>query len=437
MTEATDPISVLLSLQHRIREAETAEELGFIIVNETHALAPYRQAILWREGMGVVTISGLSAPEGSTPFVLWLARACRGLAAALPQGGRIDPGLLSERDRAEWSEWFPPHGFWLPLNGWGDRALGGVLLVRDGPWSDQDQALLNEIGHAYGHALSFFQKSRGATPRRKLSRLAWGAVVGGVALASLLPVPLTVLAPAELVAAHPAVVRSPLDGVIDKFHIAPNAQVREGQLLFDLDATTLIGKLEVAEKTLSTAEAEYRLTSQQAVFDPAAKSKLMVLSGRMEERAAEAAYLRGLLERIKVKAPRSGLAVLDDPSEWIGRPVSIGERVMSIADERDTEIEAWLAVGDAVDLDPGMKVTVFLNADPLHPVRASLRFVGYEAQSRSDSTVAYRLRATLMEEGTKPRLGLKGTARIEAGRVPILYWLVRRPLAAVRHMVGF
>ena len=79
---------------------------------------------------------------------------------------------------------------------------------------------------------------------------------------------------------------------------------------------------------------------------------------------------------------------------------------------------------------------MFLNADPLHPARATLRFAGYEAMSRPDGTVAYRLRATLTEGGDKPRLGLKGTARIDAGRVVLAYWLLRRPLSAIRHFVG-
>ncbi len=434
-----DPISALLHLQHRAREAATADELAFVMVNETHAMTPYRQGALWLEGKGVAALSGVSAPERGAPFGQWLDHVCRVLAGATAGGPptRIDPGTLSERYRTEWSEWLPDYGLWLPLSAPDGRRLGAVLLARDDEWGDSDIQFLAELAHAYGHALAYYLKAGEATAWRP-TRMTWIVGALAVAVVAAIPVPLTVLAPAEMVAAHPAVVRAPLDGVIDRFHVAPNAPVAEGAPLFDLDPTTLVGKLEVAEKTRATAEAEYRLSSQQAVFDPQAKSKLSVLSGRMEERAAEADYLRGLLQRIRVKAPRAGIAVLDDPSDWIGRPVAIGERVMSVADERDTEIEAWLAVGDAVDLAPGMKVTMFLNADPLHPARAALRFAGYEALGRPDGTVAYRLRAVLADDGTdKPRLGLKGTARVEAGRVALGYWVLRRPLAAARHFVGF
>lgn len=437
MTGGSDPLSVLLHLQRRAREAASAEELGFVMVNESHGLVPYRQAVLWLDGKGVAAISGVALPERTAPFAQWLERACRGLAVVLPRGGAIDPRLLSERDRGEWSDWFPPHGLWLPLSTPSGHCLGGLLLVRDGSWQEAEMALLREAVHAFGHALLLFRRSGKAGGGVRMGRLGWAAAVLALAAASAIPVPLTVLAPAEMVAARPAVVRSPLDGVIDRFHVAPNQVVSEGAALFDLDSTTLMGRIEVAEKTLATAEAEFRLVSQQAVYDGAAKSKLAALGGRVEERAAEAAHLRGLLERIRVRSPRAGIAVLDDPSEWIGRPVAIGERVMSVADEKDTEIEAWLAVGDAVDLVPGMAVTMFLNASPLNPLRARLRFVGYEAMARPDGTVAYRLRAVLAEGEDRPRLGLKGTARIEAGRVAAVYWLFRRPLAAIRHFVGF
>ena len=50
-------LGTLVQLLKRARQAETEQELAFIIVNETHNLVPYRQAVLWRrdrEGRGKV-----------------------------------------------------------------------------------------------------------------------------------------------------------------------------------------------------------------------------------------------------------------------------------------------------------------------------------------------------------------------------------------------
>ena len=40
-----DGLSTILNLERRSRRAESREELGFIIVNETHNLIPYRQSV--------------------------------------------------------------------------------------------------------------------------------------------------------------------------------------------------------------------------------------------------------------------------------------------------------------------------------------------------------------------------------------------------------
>ena len=249
-------------------------------------------------------------------------------------------------------------------------------------------------------------------------------------------VPLTVLAPAVIVAADPEVVRAPLDGIVSHMFVRPNVTVEPGQVLFELDSTSLDSRLEIARKALSRVRTEYEQAGQRGLFDPEAKARLVPLAGQMEERSAEVSYLQELRDRIRVTARREGVAVVDDPGEWIGRPVKIGERVMAIAGERDTEIEAWLAVGDVVELESGTPVTLFLNADPFHPVAGTVDYMAYRAQSRPDGSLAYRVRARIEEERERPRLGLKGTLRIESGRAVAAYWLLRRPLSELRQLLG-
>lgn len=432
--DASAGVVGLLNLLHRARDAASPLELAFIAVNESVTLVPYRQAVLWERGRGVTAVSGLPAPEANAPFTLWLERVCRTLGQS-GQVGAVDPHLLAERESAQWSEWLPPHGFWLPLT----RADAALLLAREEDWREDEVALLAELGHAYGHALAALRrpslwsewKARIQSRRRIVL-----AVVASVVVVALFPVPLTVLAPAEVVASDPAVIRAPLDGVVSRLDVVPNQRVLAGQLLFELDDTTLRGKVEVAEKSLVAAEAELRQVSQQAVFDPAAKPKLATLIGRREQQAAELEYLRGLLERIRIKAPSDGIAILDDPSEWIGRPISVGEKVMAVAGETDTEIEAWLAPSDVISLNEGAAVTVFLNVAPLSPVSARLTRVAYEASVRPDSSLAYRVRARV-EGSERPRLGLRGTARLSGERVSLIYWLLRRPIGAMRTWVGW
>lgn len=89
-----------------------------------------------------------------------------------------------------------------------------------------------------------------------------------------------------------------------------------------------------------------------------------------------------------------------------------------------------------IDLPENGPVTLFLNVDPIHPVRARLRYVGYESLMRPDGTIAHRVRAALTPGEEGPRLGLKGTVRLDGHRVPLIYWLLRRPMAVVRQTLG-
>jgi len=257
------------------------------------------------------------------------------------------------------------------------------------------------------------------------------------AAALLLPVPLTVLAPAELVPVNPAVIRAPLDGVVDRVLVLPNQPVRRDAPLFEFDRAGIQNKLQVAQRALGTLQAEYRQKAQQSLFDPASKSQLAPLQGQIAEKSTEIHYLRQLNERGMATSPRDGVALLDDPTEWIGRPVVTGEKIMMVADPHQIEVEAWLAPADAIRLPAGSPVRLFLNADPLRPVRASVRYVSHEASERPDGSYAYRVRASLSDPSNPPRLGLKGVARISGERVSLGYWIIRRPLAAVRAWLGW
>lgn len=469
--EQLQALTDLLHLGRRVREARDAMELGYIAMNETHRLAPYRQAVLWIDKR-VTALSGVVTPDANVPYIQWLNR----MVTALPKGQktmpcRIEPESLNEDVREEWDEWLPLHALWLPLPVIGNHFPGGgLLLARDEAWQEQEISLLNEWADIWVRAWALMNKPGvgeyahqlrtslyAALPTRGDARaLAWvlrhpaqwypalkAAWVRPrnrwllvIILAAIFPVRLSVLAPGELVPAHPAVVRAPLDGVIERILIQPNQIVKAGDKLFEFDRTTLASKLIVAVQSLASAEAEYRQHAQQALFDDKSKGLMAVALGRLEEKKSEVAYLGELNQRAVVTAPSAGRVLFDDPSEWVGRPVSTGEKVMMIATDDDVEIEAWLSPADVIDLQAGSPATLYLNTRPFSPLTGKVRYVSFEAQQRPDSQYAYRLRAALPKDAERGRAGLKGTAKVTGGWVPAVYWVLRKPLAVLRNFIG-
>jgi hypothetical protein len=95
-----------------------------------------------------------------------------------------------------------------------------------------------------------------------------------------------------------------------------------------------------------------------------------------------------------------------------------------------------LPVADAINLEPGAKVQFFLNIDPAAPISAELYFAAYQAEVTPDEALAYRLKARFRQTEALPRIGLKGTAKVFGSRVPFVYYVLRRPLAALRQWLG-
>jgi len=333
---------------------------------------------------------------------------------------------------------------------WRADLGGGLLLSGDQPWSTDDHLLLQEWTNVWHHAWLLHAPRTAWNWRRWRTacahwlmhqpgrpwcqqRRAQAAIAAVVAL--LCPVRLTVLAPAELVPARPAVIRAPLDGVIDQFQVAPNDRVESGQALFNFDQAPINARLQVAKEALATVGAEYRQLSQMALNDAKSKTQLAVVLGKMQEKQAEADYLQSQLERSRVTAPQAGIALFDDPSEWVGKPVQTGERIMRVAAPGDVEVEVWLPLADAIPLQPQAPVTLYLAAHPLSSISAQVRYASHDAVVRPDGSYAYRLRAHI-DSNDAARVGLKGTAKVYGGWVPLVYWVLRRPLAVVRQAVG-
>ena len=223
--------------------------------------------------------------------------------------------------------------------------------------------------------------------------------------------------------------------MIKTISVSPNQSVRQGDLLFTLDDTTLESRKQVAEKSLQVARADYLRAAQKAFTDLSSKAELAMLEAQVEEKKADLEYNEAMLARIKVRAEQDGIIIFTDANDWIGKPLTTGEKVMTLAKPQNTEVEAWVPVADAITLEEGSRVRMFLNTDPVNPLDATLYQASYEAELTPEGVLAFRIKANF--EGEKrPRVGLKGTAKIYGEKVSLFYYLMRRPLAAARQFLG-
>ncbi len=435
-------IQQFIALEERARAARTVPELIFSIANEPWQLANYRQGIVWqlRDGSPKLRIvSGLAQLAEDSPYTVWLRRLGQELAARIvEQPEFVAAGELPEQFAEGWREWLPEWLLVYPILAPDGTRVALVAYAVEQPPDDAQQELLGRLMGTYGHAWAALAPPKAAT-RAPLKR--W-AMVGGALLTLLLlalPVRLSVLAPAEVIALDAMAVSSPMDGVIKGFQVQPNQPVVKDQVLFTLDETTLRNRREVALKQLQVARADALSAAQKAFESDASRAELASLNGKVAEKQAEVVYVEDLLRRIEVRSPGDGVLVFGDVNDWQGKPVVTGERVALLADPKDAGVLIWLPVSEAINLEAGAEVKLYLQVAPLSPLVGALSQTSYQAVQSPEGVSAYRLRATFADAAEAQRIariGLKGTAKIFGERAPLAYYLFRRPLAALREFTG-
>ena len=442
----TKGLVTFLQLERSARKATTLQRLQFVIANETFRLFRFRQAAVWswreNEKPRVVTLSGISQIDVNAPYIHWLGDLLAEQAPRDEQPLRLlDAQDLDTRWQQGWNEYINGHMLLCPLRSNTGNPLGGLVMVRDEPWNDEETQLVDMLGEAYGHAWSgLLPGSRRWRMRRLLhalrSRPVWKLSALLLALAAFIPVRLSALAPASIIPIDPVAITSPLDGAIAHIDVAPNAPVARDEILFRIDDTHLRNQLAIAEKAHSVAQAEHLMAVQKAFADIDSKAQIAMLEARMEQKRSEIDYYRELLGKTQVRSPQAGVAIFSDPNAWIGKPVVVGEKIMDTADPGQVQIEVWLPVSDAINLLPGSEVILFLNTDPSQPLRGTLTQTSYQAELNHSGVLAFRLLARVDDSENLPRLGLHGTAKLYGEQVALIYYLLRRPAASLRQWIG-
>ena len=439
-------IADILLLQQQVRSKNTINELGYFLVNDTRKIAPYQVAIFYRhfqKHKKIESISGIPMPVKEAPFYIWLSSLCKIIVTKKLR----EPTILSKtsevcnfktHDIAEWDDFLPAKILWLPLLSSDGVCIGGMLLTRLEDWKADELRILHYWSSAIATSVELLSlKNRSIFSKLKNIKTAiWLGIL--VILFELLfvPVTLSVLAQAEVVPKDPIVIRAPLEGVIGEVLALPNKTVEKKALLITLDDSELKSRIDVAVQELEIAKAEYRRAEQISVLNREAAAEIPMLAARIEQRYAEVKYIKSLLKRINIHASDSGIAIIPDAYELEGKPVQLGERLLTIAKSDAAELEMWLAVGDSIELPEKSKIELFLNVSPDKINDAQLSYVNFQAEMSPEGQFAFRARADFLSQDEMPRIGLRGTAKIYGKEVPLYYYLFRRPIAVARQWLG-
>ena len=440
--DAADPAEALLRFEAALVGAKTQAEACFIAVNRLGAVLPFRLAVLMQPDavrlLRIASVSNLSSIDENAPFAQWLTRLVRHVKnhdVAVLTAGDL-PQALSRN----WAEWLPGHAVLCRLSAPSGATVGWLLTAFDAEPQSAQMGLLQLACRQIALVLAAWRGGRWhGRWRQRLRASRWVLLVGLMAVAALMlvPVRLSALATAEVTPLEPAPIAAPVDGVLARFLVPPNTMVKAGTVVAAIDDTVVRNRHAMALKALEIARAEFARAGSKSFGDDQSRSELLTLKSRIEEKQAEVAYTEELLSRVKMRAPIDGLVTYSSPDEWIGRPLSTGERIATVANPERTGLTLHLAAEDAIDAQPGAEVQFYQNISPLATITARLTQAGYETENTVDAGLAYVLKAQFTHETQRTRLGVRGTARIYGEHVPLGYYLLRRPFASARRILGF
>ena len=391
--------------------------------------------IFWvsRKGgsLKILAVTSQEQMERHTPFGQWLTQTLKTRARKGDLDSASSWQLQTQRDESQINYPFI-HAHYSPFSP--DPKAGGLLFTFTAPPPEAHIPIMARLGEVYGlvHAARRGAKRARMAPRKR--NLFYGTILA-LGLIGMIPIPMTTLAPAEVVADTPFILSAEFDGVIKDMLVAPNAKVHAGDPLVRLDDVTLRNELVLAEKELQLAEVRRRMAGLRAFVDAESKRELAVADAEAELAKAHRDYAQERLEKTILRAPRDGLALFSDVSELTGRPVSNGEAILRIAEPSRVllRLHAPLTHGEA--LREGARVRMFLDSDPVAPLEAKLTRASYRASSVPEGGMAFEAHANLTEDDI-PRIGARGVAKIYGENAPLAYFLIRRPLTLARQMTG-
>lgn len=440
MENANIKITRLIDLEKKARESRNHDELNFIITNETRKVVEYVNCFLLNRSITdqfqVQAISDIASVDRTAPTVTFIEKLIK-LKGSEKDTVSFDLDQVSQEIKLERPKNLPRHLCYIPLISPQYGLQGYLVLSKASLFQEDETELLNHLSKIYGHCYNSFlktfsfkkyfdEKFRGKKSKRTLI----------IALIiCLFPVQLKSTAPVEVIPKNPFVVTAPINGVVERIIVNNNSQVKKGDLLIRLEDEDLKSGYNVALQALKIAEKELLRSRQFSFTNNEEKARLNELSAQVDLKKIELKFAQEKLKNANIYAEKDGVAIVERKNEWQGRPVDVGEKIITIANPKEVEFLVWLPVKDSLVIKEKSSIKVFLDISPISSLSGELVRASYSPSLSPQDILSYRIIGNF--EGKKPpRIGLRGTATVYGSYSIFAYYVLRRPITFVRQFIG-
>lgn len=434
-------LATLDSLHLRAFGAESRQALIFVMLNDSVQLAHYDRAMLFSmtgSEPELLGISGQREAKTDTPYAELCQRIVREIRTPqTPQTLSVHSLIAADED---WKQLqatrHQPNVHWLPIIAF-DKVQVGLWLERwdKTPWNPREVDSLKFLAQGYSlawrpHVTRFF------TRIWSKRYMALGFLFISLALI-FIRLPLRVVAPCEIIAEDPFVVTAPQEGIVAEMKVVAGQEVIKGDLLFEYDKEVLLQAKRVAEKEVEIARSKLNRATAEAFDEESSLAQVSFLHLELEKQRINLALAEYRLSQLEVRASKEGVISVDEPDEWRGKPVRVGERVLSISRPEQTILRIWLPEDDNVAINQTIPIRVFLNTRPEASIPAQLVYIADYTEVSDLGVSSFQAEARWLEADENLKIGLKGTAILYGENVSLFYWMLRRPWTAFRRLTGW
>ena len=247
----------------------------------------------------------------------------------------------------------------------------------------------------------------------------------------------------SVVARRRATVSSKVTGKVMKVFIEEGMYVEEGQLLAQLDDSTMQADLNYSQSQLDEARRIFNRTGELAKEELASQASLDAARAAMEGLEALNAVRKQVVKDMQILAPFSGVVVYKaaQPGEMIS-PVSAGggftnTGICTIVDMDSLEVEVDVNEAFINRVKPGQPVITNLNAYPKWDIPSEVIAI-IPTADRNKATVKVRIALLEKDERVLPDMGSRVSflRKVDNTNQEIQKEGVMIPLAAVADIDG-
>ncbi len=429
-------------------ECKTENTFIFHILNHTISYIHYDRAILISaNGKKIIGVSGTSRPSKHS----LIATSVKSLATSLSAPNTTQ--IISDDSFVNlpnfWKEYKEKSEgtslLWIPLilnnTDTNQAHQNNAILIferwNNRPWKDSDINIIAPIQRNFSNIWRLHRKGiKNNIHKKGRHLLILLLLIISIIFLHSYKISERIVAPCEVAPEDPYSVTTAIDGVIEEVLVHPGQRIEKNSILVELNQDIFNEELTAARQQIKITQSELSRTQAQAVTDLEARGQLATLKNQLKMDNIRLRLAEYKMDKSKILAPNSGVVMMNDPHEWEGKPVMTGERIMLIITPSNNKIKIYLPLDDKIDFPENAMVKVILNTDSATSREAHLTYISDHATVSPKGIPAFLAEAKFDSNVDNIRMGIQGTAVIYGKKVSLGYWLIRRPLAAIRNFIG-